>query len=476
MNYSAVSLDKFIPRTRSAFGFGIMIALLVLGLTVSSGLLLVRNMVRKQIVRRDAVALHATMLMEQIDIEEMDELDIRTDEQICFDAAVRSSRLREVMGIRFYDTAGTFYDSFPATIQPQPLRAASLESIRRFQPIGEFLQEEPLDAVFIYLPEFSNGPAARSAMLEVTVPLHQRNTKKLLGAAQFIIEGQSVAGEYAQLDHNLLRYALSTFLIAGLLMVAMLWPAFRRVQKLTTELAYRSERLQRANEELALAARVSAVGAVSAHLMHGLKNPLASLSQFVSEQNGASEKESGDWEDALTAAHRMQSLVEQTMETLSDAKGQPSYELTVPELGEELIRRVQDRADRKQISVQFTAEGKCMLSSRTANLASLILVNLLENAIQVTPVGKTVRVQASRDPSDLFFRVSDEGPGFPADQRNELFLPGKSTREGGSGLGLAISKQIAEFLEADLQLEKSGVGGCTFLLKLPMSVCLESPC
>ncbi|MDF7798819.1 HAMP domain-containing sensor histidine kinase [Pontiellaceae bacterium B1224] len=475
MNYSAVSLDKFIPRTRSAFGFGILIALLVLGLTVSSGLLFVRNLVREQIVRRDAVALHATMLMEQIDIEEMDELDIRTDEQISFDAAVRSSRLRDVLGIRFYDTAGTFYDSFPATIQPQPLDAAALESLHRFQPVGKFLPEEPLDSVFIYLPEFSNGPAAKSAMLEVTVPLHQRNTKKLLGAAQFIIEGQSVASEYAQLDRNLLRYALTTFLIAGLLMVAMLWPAFRRVQKLTTELAYRSERLQQANEELALAARVSAVGAVSAHLMHGLKNPLASLSQFVSAQKSEG-GESRDWEDALTAAHRMQSLVEQTMETLSDAKGQPSYELTVPELGEELIRRVQDRADLKQIPVQFTAEGKCMLSSRTANLASLILVNLLENAIQVTPAGKTVQVRASRDPAFLYFRVSDEGPGFPEDQLNELFLPGKSTREGGSGLGLAISKQIAEFLEADLQLEKSGADGCTFMLKLPMSVCLESPC
>lgn len=476
MNYSAVSLDKFIPRTRSAFGFGILIALLVLALTVSSGLLFVRNLVREQIVRRDAVALHATMLMEQIDIEEMDELNIRSDEQISFDAAVRSSRLRDVLGIRFYDTAGNFYDSFPATIQPKPLRGKELSAIQDLQPVGTFLPEEPLDSVFIYLPEFSKGPIARPAILEVTVPLHQRNTKKLLGSAQFIIEGQGVAGEYAALDRNLMRYALSTFLIAGLLMVAMLWPAFRRVQRLTTELANRSERLQRANEELALAARVSAVGAVSAHLMHGLKNPLASLSQFVAEQSGGSERESGDWEDAVTAARRMQSLVEQTMETLSDAKGQPGYELTVPELGDELIRRVKDRADRNHISVEFEAEGTCMLASRTANLAGLILVNLLENAIQVTPVGKTVSVKASRDPAYLYFRVSDQGPGFPDDQRNELFLPGKSTRDGGSGLGLAISKQIAEYLEADLQLERSAAGGCVFVLKLPMSVCLEPPC
>jgi nitrogen-specific signal transduction histidine kinase len=55
-----------------------------------------------------------------------------------------------------------------------------------------------------------------------------------------------------------------------------------------------------------------------------------------------------------------------------------------------------------------------------------------------------------------------------------LFLPCKSTREGGSGIGLAISKQIAEFLDAKLELAESTPQGCVWLLDLPMSSCQEA--
>ena len=61
--------------------------------------------------------------------------------------------------------------------------------------------------------------------------------------------------------------------------------------------------------------------------MHGLRNPLASLSQFVSGQgNGIARQKDEETQDALTAARRMQSLVEQTLEVLADARGEPAYE------------------------------------------------------------------------------------------------------------------------------------------------------
>ena len=206
--------------------------------------------------------------------------------------------------------------------------------------------------MFIYLPQFATGQIARVPTLEVTVPLHRRNTEKLAGAAQFIVEGQSIADEYARLDQRLIQIAVITFAVAGTVLVAMLWPAFRRVEKLNRDLAVRGERLQRANEELALAARASAVGAISAHLMHGLKNPLASLSQFVSRRgNGNAGSANEDWQDALTASRRMQSLVEQTLEVLGDARGEPTYELSVKELEADVQKRVAAAAARRQVKL-----------------------------------------------------------------------------------------------------------------------------
>jgi signal transduction histidine kinase len=468
------NLEKLIPRTRRAFWLGVGLALSVLAFTILAGVLYVRGLVREQIAQRDAEALHATTLMEQLDAVIQNGKEVRSEEQIGFDAAILASRLKGVMGIRFYDTNGVFTDSFPATILPLPLGRSALESVRTLKPHSRFHPDTPLSAVFIYLPQFATGNVARVPTLEVTVPLHRRDTAKFVGAAQFIVEGQSIADEYAHLDQHLIQFAVITFVIAGLLLVAMLWPAFRRVEKLNRDLAVRGERLQRANEELALAARASALGAVSAHLMHGLKNPLASLSQFVSRRgNGNSDPGGDDWQDALSASRRMQSLVEQTLEVLGDARGEPTYELSVEELVTDVQKRVTVAANRRKLKLAVQAEETCTLSSRVANLASLVLVNLAENAIQATPAGGIVSLSVAREAERLKFRVRDQGPGFPEYLRQHLFLPCKSTREGGSGIGLAICKQIADHLGAELELAESSAKGCEFLMELPVSACQE---
>lgn len=470
------TLEELMPKTRRAVGLGLCLALAVLAGTIFSGLLYVRGLVRQQIAQRDAEALHATTLMEQLDAAIQNGKEVRSEEQIGFDAAILASRLKGVMGIRFYDTNGVFRDSFPATILPLPMGPRTLASVRELKPYGHFQPDTPLSAVFIYLPQFATGTVAHAPTLTVTVPLHKRDTTKFAGAAQFIIEGQSIADEYAHLDQHLIQFGVITFIIAGALLVAMLWPAFRRVKKLNRDLAVRGEWLQRANEELALTARASALGAVSAHLMHGLKNPLASLSQFVSRRgNGNSEPAGEDWQDALSASRRMQSLVEQTLEVLGDARGEPTYELSVKDLVADVQKRVSPAAGRHQVKLAVQADGTCTLSSRTANLASLVLVNLLGNAIEATPTGGRVSLSVAREAERLCFRVTDEGSGFPQHLREHLFLPCKSTREGGSGIGLAICKQIADHLGAKLDLVASSSQGCEFVLELPISVCEEMP-
>jgi signal transduction histidine kinase len=464
-------LQECVPQTRRAFAWGVVLALGVLASTVAGGWLLTRSLVRQQVAHRDAEALHATTVMEQLDAAAADPALHESDAQVGFDAAILASRLRGVMGIRFFDAEGRFIDSFPGTIQPQPIGAEALQAVRQLKSHSHFKARAPLSDVFIFMPEFATGNVSRIPLLEVTVPLHRRESESLAGAAQFLVEGQSLAGEYRRLDRHLGGLALVAFVVAGALLVAMLWPAFRKAEKLNRELLHRNENLRRANEELALAARSTAVGAVSAHLMHGLKNPLASLSQFVATvKNGETQPAADDAQDALAAARRMQSLVESTMEVLAEAGGGPGYEMTTGELLETVARRVTAAANRCGVDLVLpdSLGQSDRLPSQTANLAGLILVNLLENAIQVTAPGKTVRLIVKHSGDWLEFEVQDQGPGFPEHLQPGLFLPCKSTRESGSGIGLAISKQVADHLGARLELLRSTSTGCTFSLRLPI--------
>jgi two-component system, NtrC family, nitrogen regulation sensor histidine kinase NtrY len=79
------------------------------------------------------------------------------------------------------------------------------------------------------------------------------------------------------------------------------------------------------------------------------------------------------------------------------------------------------------------------------NLISQVLINLVKNAqeaIENIPEGK-VLISAETS-SDLHpeICVSDNGPGIPAENLDEIFVPFFTTRQNGSGIGLSISRQI----------------------------------
>ncbi len=85
---------------------------------------------------------------------------------------------------------------------------------------------------------------------------------------------------------------------------------------------------------------------------------------------------------------------------------------------------------------------------------------LLENAVQFTPDGGTVRMVVE----PLALSIRDEGPGIPEAHKNRVFerfftTPHPVTGRRGTGLGLAIAKSIADRAGAVLSLENHPEGG-----------------
>ncbi|WP_236189684.1 sensor histidine kinase [Pseudomonas paraglycinae] len=78
-----------------------------------------------------------------------------------------------------------------------------------------------------------------------------------------------------------------------------------------------------------------------------------------------------------------------------------------------------------------------------AALIEQALVNVLENAARFSPSQGRLQLRAGADDSEVFFSVSDEGPGIPVDERAKIFdmfyTAARGDRGGqGTGLGLAI--------------------------------------
>ncbi len=368
-------------------------------------------------------------------------------------AAVEVAAMPQMAGIRritLYDADGRLPTRL---VGPEPV-APPGPDVRNLGP-GQVLAT--------FSPSVSNLPPS----LRVYSPVRDESGAGTSGILAVDMDAADLDAEYRRMDATIRRQGLLTLALAGGALGVALAVAFAGLARANALLAERTERLQKANRELTLAARTGAVGAVASHLVHGLRNPLAGLQGFVAglADGGA---DSATVADASATARRMKSMIDEVVRVLRDEDGVHAYEIPVAELLPMIAGRLPPSATARRIHVETRCESSRLLPNREANLLLLIAENLVSNAAEGSPDGRPVRVTAA-DHADgsLELRVSDEGPGLPQDVRRNLFQPTASTKPGGSGLGLAITRRLAVSIGGEVALESTGPQGTVFVLRLP---------
>jgi signal transduction histidine kinase len=99
-----------------------------------------------------------------------------------------------------------------------------------------------------------------------------------------------------------------------------------------------------------------------------------------------------------------------------------------------------------------------------------VFQNVVENAVQHSPRGGTVKVSAApaaNGAGGVSCLVSDSGPGFRPEDRARAFEPFFTRRRGGTGLGLSIVQRIAEEHGGTVTLANGPDGGALVGIDLP---------
>jgi signal transduction histidine kinase len=99
-----------------------------------------------------------------------------------------------------------------------------------------------------------------------------------------------------------------------------------------------------------------------------------------------------------------------------------------------------------------------------------ILDNLLANALEATPAGRSVELAVTHDAGLVEIHVIDEGVGMSEPERRhafDRFWRGSSRTGGGSGLGLSIVRQLARANAADVELRQAPSGGVDAIVRMP---------
>jgi two-component system, OmpR family, osmolarity sensor histidine kinase EnvZ len=121
-------------------------------------------------------------------------------------------------------------------------------------------------------------------------------------------------------------------------------------------------------------------------------------------------------------------------------------------------------------SVALTIEGDLTLPVRP-HAIKRCLENLIANAVRHAA---QVRVVAVRHASEVEVAIDDDGPGIPAESREDVFKPffrldpARNAQTGGVGLGLTIARDVVRGHGGDVRIEESPMGGARVRIRLPL--------
>lgn len=215
----------------------------------------------------------------------------------------------------------------------------------------------------------------------------------------------------------------------------------------------------------------------TADASHELRTPLAGL--LTQAQVALRTTDEAVRKQALLrisqAVHRMTYMVQQllTFSRIESGKEYLAKEITfVNREVIQVITELEPAAHKKRIQIEFVEQDAVPIFANT-QLITILVRNVIDNAIKYTPVGGNIVIYLEGSQSQLQFRVEDSGPGIPPDQyenslkRFHRCVETAQTAQG-SGLGFSIVERITSMYGAELALGVSQFGGLKVTVIFPV--------
>lgn len=257
-------------------------------------------------------------------------------------------------------------------------------------------------------------------------------------------------------------------LIATLLPAQVLGVTLAALRRSNAELELQQLQLSRANESLEQFVRIAA---------HDLREPLNTVQQFSNllyEDHGDTLPADGQafLDLVRKGAARMRRLLDDMLHYTrlqQQVVGEPE-----PVVLDEVLAEVREAlaAQLRNSGGSLHTDALPVVNGHRA-LLSLLLQNLVSNALKFVPPGRApqVRVYARRTPRHLEIVVADNGIGIEPDDARKLFMPftrlNLRRRYEGTGLGLALCRQAAQAHGGDIVVHSRPGEGSDFVLRLP---------
>ena len=219
-----------------------------------------------------------------------------------------------------------------------------------------------------------------------------------------------------------------------------------------------------------------------AQVSHDIRTPLASIQGYLEslqlkERTLSAEQRAEYIAITLRQSRQLTHLVSELFELakLDARETQPQCEpFNLAELIQDVVQKVNLRASAKGIRLLLDTTESVPFVSADIALIERVLDNLIENAIDHSDKGGSVKISLNRKDKSAIVSIQNRGSGINSSDLPYIFDPffqsGSSVhKEDHAGLGLAIAKRIIDLHNGEISASSDSERGTLFCFSLPIA-------
>ncbi len=232
--------------------------------------------------------------------------------------------------------------------------------------------------------------------------------------------------------------------------------------------------LEDAHVQLVQSEKIASVGRMAAGVAHEINNPLAGAliyAELLKEELQNDSKYQNDIQEVINQTLRCKKIVAELLEFSRQSIGQTSS-FSLEYLINQCLNLLINQALFQDIRV--TTEIEPDLPEMVGDMGQLqqVFTNLFINAAHAMEEKGMLKIVANYQPDNSRFviKVSDTGPGIPAELSDKIFDIFFTTKPvgKGTGLGLSITQNIVQLHGGTIGFDCPPGGGTTFIIELPL--------